>query len=97
MQALLILDRRQPAAGEIALDAVADGAAVAHVIVRGHNIAVGGQEVREIIIAGNMLRDAVDELHNGFGLRIRLPDGAVQAATAAGIDKKFFHERFSFQ
>ena len=92
VQALFILDRRQPAAGEIASEAVFRGAAVAHVIVGSDDITMLRQKFRKRVIASDMLGDAVNELDDGLRLPFRLPERAVQAARATGIKIEFFHK-----
>ena len=92
VQALFILDRRQPAAGEIASEAVFRGAAVAHVIVGSDDITMLRQKFRKRVIASDMLGDAVNELDDGLRLPFRFPERAVQAARAARIKIEFFHK-----
>ena len=91
MQALFVLDRRQPAAGKIALEPILHRAAVSHMIVSGDDIAMLRQKVRKLVIAADMLSDAVNQLNNSLRLPFRLPERAVQTACAAGIEIEFFH------
>ena len=97
VQALFILYGREPTAGEIALHAVFHRTAVAHVVVRGDDVAVRIQKTREFVIPSDMLGNAVNELDDGLRLALRRPDRAVQAAAAAGIEIKFFHKERSFR
>ena len=98
MQALFVLDRRQPAAGKIALEPILHRAAVSHMIVSGDDIAMLRQKFRKLVIASDMLGDAVNQLNNSLRLPFRLPERAVQTACAAGIEIEFFHYRWcSFQ
>ena len=53
---------------------------MAHVVVCGNNVAARGQKARKIVVAPDMLRDAVDELHHSHGLALRLPTVGVDHA-----------------
>ena len=50
------------------------------------------QKVRKLVIASDMLGDAVNQLNNSLRLPFRLPERAVQTACAAGIKIEFFHK-----
>ena len=65
---------------------------MAHVVVRGDDIAVRVQKTREFVIPSDMLGNAVNELDDGLRLPFRFPERAVQAARAAGIKIEFFHK-----
>ena len=83
MKGLDIRDGVHPAAVEVALQIADDGAAVAHMILRRDDIAVLIQKAREMVVAADVLGNAVDELDDGLRLRLRKPLAAVQL-TAAG-------------
>ena len=91
MQALDILHRAHPAAVKIALHVAAcQRAAVAHVILRHDHVAVLCEEGREMIVAQDMLGDAVHDLHDRLRRALRRPPAAMDAS-AFGLQIVFFH------
>ena len=86
-------DGGEPAVGKAALgDFLGDGAAVAHVILGHHHKAVVGEEPRQLVIAGGVLRDAVDDLDDAPNLALRDPLAAVDFGVPARREVKFFHK-----
>ena len=75
----------EPAASEIAGGILAaNGAAMAHMILRHHQKALGGHERSKFIIALRMLNNTVDQLKHSPGLPFRVPAAAMDHAMAAG-------------
>ena len=96
-QAIAVACHLTPAAGDAALgDALGDRAAVAHVILGDHDEAVVGEDLRQALIAGGVLRDAVDDLDEAAGLARRLPLAAVDLGIVSYGKGKFFHRRSPF-
>ena len=75
-----------------------DGEAVADVVVRHHDEALGVQKLREGLIAQRILRDAVGDLVHADGLALGQPlDGVDGSLSVGGREIKFFaisHSKF---
>ena len=81
-QGVAVLGGSGPAAVKIEGRGAAVGSSVAHVIFTDHQISLGSEEFCKIIVAHEMLGDAVDELHHGHGLAHRLPTVGVDHSGA---------------
>lgn len=89
----LVFDRRHPAAAEIPIRAARFyGKAVPHVIVRADSEAPFGQKVCKMVIASDVLGNAVDDLHHRARRSLRRPERAVNAARAVRGQIKFLHK-----
>ena len=76
----------KPAAMKIALNPMAvHRLAMAHMVLRHHHIAKAGHIVCKVIIPLHMLRDAVNNLQNRFGLPLRSPLAAVDFSGTTGV------------
>ena len=64
---------------------VAPGAAVAEVVAADYQIAVVSQKTGHSGITVNVFGHAVDDLHDGPDISLRLPNTGPDAAHAAGI------------
>ena len=83
MQRLDVGNGVEPAAAEIALRAADDRAAVAHVILRDNEIAVCVQKACKMVIAADVLGNAVHDLNDRLGAFLGKPFAAVELLAAA--------------
>ena len=62
---------------------------MAHVVVCGDNVAARGQKACKIVVAPDMLRDAVDDLYDGLRLALWRPESAAELSAAVRCNVEF--------
>ena len=62
-----------------------------HMVIRADNIAMRVEELRERVIAPDVLCNAMDNLDDSLRLCLRRPDAAMQLPSPRRVQKKFFH------
>ena len=90
MEALFVVHQVLPAllVGEpTQLRVVVDALPVAQVVISADHVAVVREKAGKCVVAGYILRHAVDQLDHGFDLALRLPEAAVDVVDAVGGGK----------